>query len=305
MVMNLMTKRTERQGLVPEALPLGRDSVYWQVMAEPTVFAGGGRALLMQVAHPAVGAGVEQHSSYASDPWGRFFRTMHVMMKLSFGTPEESARQTRLLAKLHHRVVGSTEDGTPYSAMDPVLLRWVWATLVHSGLLMYELVVDPLSNEQRERYFQESKLMAYGCGVPQGSCPATWDDFTAYIDSVVAGELHVTRAARAVAHATMAPPLPVPIGPVAARPHQLVTVGLLAPSLREAYGFEWDDRRQRELDRWIFGVRALSKATPRLLRELPARTTVAQRKPMKFPWLQRHGTELTGRRMAEFEQAAS
>ena len=147
--------------------------------------------------------------------------------------------------------------------------------------------------------------MAYGCGVPNGSCPATWDDFAASVDAVIAEDLHVTQAARAVAHATTVPPLPAPLGSVAARPHQLVTVGLLAPSLREAYGFEWDGHRQRELDRWIFGVRAVSRATPRAVRELPSRATVAQRKPMRMPWLQRHGTELTAKRMADFDHAAS
>ena len=95
------------EGVKPLAtsLPLGRDTVYWRVMSEPMIFAGGGRALLMQVAHPGVGFGVEQHSTYASDPWGRFFRTMDVMMKLSFGTPESSAKQTRMLAAMHKRVV--------------------------------------------------------------------------------------------------------------------------------------------------------------------------------------------------------
>jgi uncharacterized protein (DUF2236 family) len=67
--------------VVPDELPLGRESVFWKVNAEPGIFAGGGRALLMQVAHPGVGAGVEQHSTYASDPWGRLFRTVDIMMK--------------------------------------------------------------------------------------------------------------------------------------------------------------------------------------------------------------------------------
>ena len=156
---------------IPDRLPLGRDSVYWKVNSEPAIFTGGGRALLMQVAHPGVGAGVEQHSSYERDPWGRLFRTMDIMMKLSFGTPEESARQQRVMTAMHRKVKGSTDLGDPYSAFDVDLQVWVWATLVDTALVVYERVRPRLSDHQRERYYQESKLMAYGCGVPEGACP--------------------------------------------------------------------------------------------------------------------------------------
>ena len=300
-----VTKPSSRAKPVPTSLPLGRDTIYWQVMSEPAIFAGGGRALLMQVAHPGVGAGVEQHSSYASDPWGRFFRTMDVMMKLSFGTPEASARQSRMLAKMHQRVVGVAEDGSKYSAMDAVLQRWVWATLVDSALVVYELVRTPLTPTEKARYYDESKLMAYGCGVPVGSCPETWADFQSYIDGVVADDLAVGHAARSVAHATMVPPLPEPLGRLVTVPHQLVTVGLLAPSLRDAFGLEWDDRKERSLKRWIAGAKVTSGVLPRPVRELAARFTVAQRKPLRIGWLQRRGTALTAQRMAQFESVES
>ena len=300
-----VTKSSSRAKPVPTSLPLARDTIYWQVMSEPAIFAGGGRALLMQVAHPGVGAGVEQHSSYASDPWGRFFRTMDVMMKLSFGTPEASARQSRMLAKMHQRVVGVAEDGSKYSAMDAVLQRWVWATLVDSALVVYELVRTPLTPTEKARYYDESKLMAYGCGVPVGSCPETWADFQSYIDGVVADDLAVGHAARSVAHATMVPPLPEPLGRLVTVPHQLVTVGLLAPSLRDAFGLEWDDRKERSLKRWIAGAKVTSGVLPRPVRELAARFTVAQRKPLRIGWLQRRGTALTAQRMAQFESVES
>jgi uncharacterized protein (DUF2236 family) len=47
---------------------LGLDTVTWRVNHEPVAFMGGGRALLLQVAHPLVAAGVEQHSNYDADP---------------------------------------------------------------------------------------------------------------------------------------------------------------------------------------------------------------------------------------------
>ncbi len=279
------------------SLPLSRSSWAWRVNAEPTVFAGGGRALLLQVAHPGVGAGVEQFSSYASDPWGRLFRTVDIMMKLSFGTPEVSARQQRVLHAMHQRVRGTTDDGTPYSALDVDLQVWVWATLVDTALLLYERVRTPLSPSEREAYYEESKLVAYGCGVPRGACPSTWEDFASYIGAVVRDDLRVTRSARAVAATAMTPPLPGPLAPVAGLPNRLVTVGLLPPTLREQFGFDWGPRDRRQLDLWFAALRVGSHLTPSPLRHLPTEWTIGRARPLRIPWLQRHGARATAARL--------
>jgi len=289
---------TRRLSNVPDQLPLGRDSIFWKVNSEPLVFAGGGRALLMQVAHPGVGAGVEQHSTYARDPWGRLFRTVDIMMKLSFASVEQSERQQRMLDKMHRRVRGTTDHGDAYSAHDVDLQLWVWATLVDTALVMYELVRPRLTDAERDVYYAESKLMAYGCGVPRGACPDTFDDFRRYIDRVVADDLKVTTSARAVATAAMVPPLPWMLGDVAAVPNTLVTVGLLPSSLRDQFGFAWNPALQRRLDRWVAGARSVTTLCPTALRRVPALVAVNQRRPLRVPWLQRRGAELTERRLA-------
>lgn len=282
---------------VPTQLPLGRSSVYWRVNSEPVIFAGGGRALLMQVAHPGVGAGVEQHSSYASDPWGRFFRTVDIMMKLGFGSPEASAKQQRVLDKMHRRVRGVTDDGTPYDAGDPTLRLWVWATLTETALMVYERIRRPLPAAEVERFYAESQRIAHGCGVPPDVCPPTWSDFTDYVDEVVRRDLRVTDSARAVATAAMVPPLPGPLGPAAGVPNRLVTVGLMPPSLRDQFGFEWTSADQRKLARFFATSRTLNRPLPAVVRRLPAELAVRQQKPMRIPWLQRRGAEITAERM--------
>jgi len=278
-------------------LPLSRSSLAWRVNAEPTVFAGGGRALLLQVAHPGVGAGVEQFSSYASDPWGRLFRTVDIMMKLSFGSPEVSARQQRLLHAMHRRVRGTTDDGASYSALDADLQVWVWATLVDTALVVYEEVRTPLDDADREAYYEESKLVAYGCGVPRGGCPRDSSAFRDYFDTVVRDDLRVTRSARAVAATAMTPPLPGPLAPATGAPNRLVTVGLLPPSVREQYGFDWDARSQRRLDLWFSALRFGSHLMPAPLRHLPTEWTIARTKPLRIGWLQRHGARATASRL--------
>ncbi len=282
---------------VPLTLPLSHDSVAWRVNSELGIFAGGGRALLMQVAHPGVGAGVEQHSSYARDPWGRLFRTVDTMMKLSFGTPEESERQQRLLERVHRRVTGTTDSGQAYSAFDVDLQVWVWATLVDTALLVYERTRPRLSRAEREQFYEESKLTAYGCGAPVGSCPETFEDFRAYIDRVVAEELTVTRSARAVALAAMHPPLPGPLGPLASAPLQLITVGLLPPSLRKQFGYRWNVAKQWELDALFAAARLGTTALPTPIRRIGATSALKRDKPLRVPWLQRRGGELTMKRL--------
>jgi uncharacterized protein (DUF2236 family) len=289
---------------VPASLPLSRRSVAWKVLAEPAAFLGGGRAVLLQVAHPKVGAGVEQHSDYVRDPWARLFRTVDVMAKLSFASPEVSARRAHLLERVHGRVVGTTDDGQPYEALDPSLLVWVWATLVDTGLRMYERVFPPLSRAERDQYYEEWKLVAYGCGVPDGRCPESWDDFEAYFDTVVHDELRVTRAARSVAHATMVPPLPWPLGRVAARRLQLVTSGTFPPHLRPAFGFEWDDRMAKRLDRFFAVARVAVRLTPAVVRQAGFRHVIRRDEALRIRWLQRRGASLTAKRMASFEPDA-
>ena len=286
---------------LPGTLPLTRQSVSWRVNAEPFVFLGGGRALLLQVAHPKVAAGVEQHSSYVTDPWGRLFRTVDVMAKLAFGSPAVSRAQAELLARMHRSVVGATDDGQPYRAMDPDLLLWVWATLCDTALVVYERVRPPLSTRDRARYYEEWKLVAYACGVPPDGCPSTWDDFRSYLACAVRDDLCVTASARSVAHATMAPPLPWPVGPAAARQQQLVTAGLLPADVRAAYGFEWDRDHERELRRFLRAAATVGGVVPRPVRELGMRYLVRRREPLDLPRLRRTGARLTARRMAMLE----
>ena len=291
--------------VVPESLPLSRRSVSWRVNAEPFVFLGGGRALLLQVAHPKVAAGVEQHSTYVSDPWGRLFRTVDVMAKLTFGAPAVSQAQADLLSHMHRRVVGTTDDGEPYGALDADLLRWVWATLCDTALVVYERVRPPLSPRTRARYYDEWKLVAEACGVPMTDCPPSWEEFQAYVAAVTREQLRVSPAARSVAHATMAPPLPWPLGPAAARTQRLVTYGLLPPEVREAYGFRWSAARERRLQQFFRALGAAGGVVPRRVREMGMRYVVQRSEPLELRRLRVIGARLTARRMAELEARAS
>jgi uncharacterized protein (DUF2236 family) len=247
---------------------------------EPVIALGGGRALLLQVLHPLVAAGVEQHSNFERDPFRRGFRTADVMLKLAFGEPEVSRRQADVLRGIHERVTGTTADGVAYRAMDPDLLLWVWATLVDVSLHMYERAVQQLTDVDRARYYDEQKLIAYACGIPVGACPAAIEDFEEYMSRVIEQDLRVTNVARVVAFAGRHPPLPWPLGPVAGVVGTFFTAGLLPERFRSELGYRWSPGRERLLRVFLAVSRLFASVTPRVGRQVQNRYLIRRKTPL-------------------------
>src|SRR5438552_5081191 len=246
----------------------GPGSVTWRVNGESVLLAGGGRALLLQVAHPSVAAGIEQHSSYDTDPWGRLIRTLDVVTKITFGDSEASARAARRLGAAHTKVRGIRGDGVAYDAADPDLLLWVWATLVDSAVVVYTRCVRPLPVDDLERYYAEQTRFAAACGVPAGHTPEDYAAFVAYWDDMVDRVLRVTDEALHVSRAVTAPAAPLPLRP-AFELVNLLTAGLLPPSVREQYGLPWGANRARLLAGPTGTIRRLLPLLPALVRRFP------------------------------------
>lgn len=254
----------------------GPETLTWRVNRELVLLAGGGSALLLQVAHPLVAAGVEQHSDYATHPWARLHRTLDTTTMIVFGDPRASAAAGRRLQGVHARVSGVSDEGAPYDARDPRLLLWVWATLVHTAIDVYGRCVGALTPDELECYYEEQKRFAQACGVPLASCPETHADFEAYWERMRERELRVTPAARAVAESIVHPRVPRPLRPAFA-PNTLLTAGLLPPSLRAAYGFAWSARHERLLAITLAALRGARRRLPAGAREFPAARAARRR----------------------------
>jgi uncharacterized protein (DUF2236 family) len=261
-------------------LPLSSESVSRKVNMEPSLFLGGGRALMMQVAHPSVADGVARYSDYRADPWNRFFRTMDVMFKLSFGTPEQSQKQARILAARHRRVKGTDETGAAYHALDPQLLLWVWATLADTSLKVYERIFGALTPAEREQFYQEQIAVAVGCGTPREVIPNSWDEFQTYIDRVVAQDLVVTPAAMDVRLASMVPPLMTPMRQLAAPINIAVTSTLLPASLRAPFDLP-DNEATERLASMVFALAKSGRLIPAPIRQIPSQIQLRRSKPLR------------------------
>jgi len=255
----------------PASSLFGPESLTWRVNREAVILLGGGRALLLQVAHPLVAAGVAAHSEFRTHPLRRLWRTLDLMLTLVFADASTAIAAVHEIERVHARVrgvldvgVGPFPRGTPYDANDPGLLLWVYATLVDSALVAYERFVARLPAEARAAYYEESQIGARLFGIPESLIPRTLGHFEAYVEETVRSDvLAVGPASRALAASILAPPLPLGLGR-ALGGARFLTVGLLPAVVRERYGFSWSARREGAL-------RALAALTRLVVPRLPAR----------------------------------
>lgn len=254
----------------------GPGSVTWRVNRELVLLLGGGRALLLQVAHPLVAAGVAEHSDYRRDPWGRLLRTLRLTTAVAFADPEGSRGAAAKIWATHGAVTGTAPDGRSYDARDPELLLWVWATLLDSSLLVHGRWVGDLDPGELTRYHREQARFATAFGVPEELAPATPEAFRAYWERMLARELCVTEAARDVARHTLRPPAPAPLRPLFAV-YAGLTAGLLPPGVRAAYGLDWGPRRERALGASAAAARRALPLVPGPLRQFPEARRAARR----------------------------
>jgi uncharacterized protein (DUF2236 family) len=252
------------------------DTVSRRVNAERIVLLGWSRAILMQLAHPLVAAGVAEHSTFRGGRLAaavRLHHTVRAMLALTFG--DDRARTAALdeIRSIHRRVhgllpvaAGPFSAGTPYSAEDPALVLWVHATLLDSIPLVYDRVIAPLTGDEHNAYCAEAAAIAVDLGAHSDEVPRTRAALMHYLDRVYAsGAIVVSPQARALAGSVLSPFSPLlgaAIAPAAAV-NRLVTIGLLPPAVRGQYGFGWNDARERWLQRTLGGARLIRTALPR------------------------------------------
>jgi uncharacterized protein (DUF2236 family) len=243
-----------------------RDSVIRRVNAEPALFLVAGRALLLQLAHPAVAQGVADHSDFQSNPFRRLQGTLEATYAVVFGSEELAAAVGRRIQHIHDYV-----KGTSYRANDPVNLLWVHATLTDSALRAYTDLVEDLSVTDAAAYYREMMRVAEVFGLPVDDQPADLAAFRAYFDTMVT-TLRVSDEGRRLGRDVLYPSLPsglrVALGPALVL-NRLVAVGTLPESLREQFGFTWDRRREQQLARVQSTASRLFALAPRPVRTAP------------------------------------
>ncbi|MCC6175869.1 MAG: DUF2236 domain-containing protein [Chloroflexi bacterium] len=278
-------------------------SIAWKINSEIVLLLGWSPAILLQVAHPLVAAGVAQHSLFLTDPHGRLARlrrTLDVMLDLTFGTAAQVDRAAAAINRVHDRVngqlgapAGPFSAGTRYSAHDPELLRWVHCTVLDVFPRTYELYVGPLTEQEKDRYCAEASMVAPLLGLPENYLPASQPALRRYMREMLSsGILTPSAESRALAHDIYHPYMPRVAAPLVFLV-RLPMVGLLPPSIRAAYGFPWDVRREHLFHDTARLARPLLALTPGILRHWPAARRAYER-ARRGEWPGFPGPEMDG-----------
>jgi len=249
------------------------------VNAERIVLLGWGRAILLQLAHPLIAAGVFEHSGFRASPLaaaGRLRHTVRAMLGLTFGTDAERAQTLDGIRAIHRRVNGTLTEtvgpwpaGTPYSAEDPALVLWVHATILESMLVAYETFVAPVTSAEHDAYCEEAAWVAVALRARPEDVPRDWAAMQRYIGDVHAsGALAIGSQAQELSRAVLSPAGAWPLAP-ATWTNSLVTAGLLPPAVRAQYDLPWTPSRDRTLATTVRALRLARRGLPRLAAHWP------------------------------------
>lgn len=281
---------------------LGPRSVAWQLGGDIAIFLGGGRAALLQLAHPFVAFAIEHHSRTRADVVGRFQRTFRNVFAMVFGELDAALAAARRVHNVHTRItgeisvdVGRWRAGTLYHANDADSLRWVHATLVDTTIAVRERLDGALPTALKDTYIVEMNRFADLFGIPRDLLATSWSSHERYMSEMLGSDrLGIAPCAREMAMFL--------VGrggarqPALGRVAEAMTAELMPRGLANAYGL----RAGPATD---LALRAFSPAYRRLPRgvvEIPARSEAGRRIAGKPPsrlaaWTERQLFGLTRR----------
>jgi uncharacterized protein (DUF2236 family) len=255
-------------------------TITWRRASDARVSLAAGYALLLQVSHPTVGAGVSEHSQFRREPWGRLLRTLDYTYTMVYGGPQAAGEMGRRIRSFHKQIRGTTPDGRRYHALEPTAYAWVHATLAEAIVRAHARFGVPFNVQQREDFWAQWRALGRLLGIRAGDLPPDWRGFGDYVGEMVAGTLVHTAAVDDVLGALArpsAPALPVladPLWALARLPlgHvlQLATVGLLAPPLRRRFGLGWSLAQESQLRALAVGLRSATPVMPAWLQNTSA-----------------------------------
>lgn len=217
--------------------------------AEGVLLAGAGRAILLQIANPAVGHGVAEHSDFVSRPLDRFRATLTYVYAVRYGTEDQVATVRRSVNRAHavvRRKAGAGHHG--YSAFDAHAQLWVVATLYDTAVTVYEKIYGPMDDETAELMYKDYARLGTVLQLPAELWPADRAAFRKYWDARIQA-LEPDDVTARVGRDLLYPPT----GPLWLRMSmpviRFITAGLLPDRLRSSYGLPWSARRSRLFDR--------------------------------------------------------
>lgn len=263
---------------------LGPESILWQYAGDSRIAFMGATIGLLQLMHPAIGAGVMEHSNFFDDPTDRVVRSLPAILGAVYDGPK--ADDTGIWVRDQHTEIKGVDDqGRKYHALTPETYWWAHATFQ----FMAEQVVDRyddrrLSAAEREQLYQEGLVWYRRYGVSDREVPPTRAAFQEKWDRYCAEVLEMNDAVRFVLRMLDKPlriQLPAPLAPIEplvrrsplpkllAIPARISAIGGLPPIVRERFDLPWSWTDQRQLDALELAVRKSWRFVPFSVRWQP------------------------------------
>jgi uncharacterized protein (DUF2236 family) len=191
--------------------------------------------------------GTSEHTRDKELPFRRLAETAEMFETVFFGSREEADDVVDRVFLMHTHVKGETSKAagpypkaSPYAAFDPDRSLWTMACMAYPAVSLYETLERPLSEDEREDFWQDYLLVGELFGLSPDNAPRTYTDFQQYMkDRLSGGELHLTEAAKSMGE-EICFNTPIPRFPKASREiMNLIMRGMLPEEVREMYGIAY------------------------------------------------------------------
>ncbi|MDS1113822.1 oxygenase MpaB family protein [Gordonia westfalica] len=253
---------------------LGADSLVWKFYGDSRGILGFQRLAGTENCIEQLGQAVLDHSVIFSDFLGRAKRTGPPVMKTVYSTePEKWGRTVR---DFHKDIKGTISDGSRYHALNPELFYWAHATFVDQVLFITDTFIRRLSYAEKVQIFEESKVWYQLYGVSDRGQPETYEEFVAYWDDMLDRFIPHKTIVYATGYIRQGLPRPkkisAPVWKVLSAPLnafiRTVIVGTLPQQMRDVCGLEWNDKKEKNFQRFAAFMRAINP----LFNKLPLKT---------------------------------
>lgn len=273
--------RSEGEGLRTAGAIPGPDSLTWRYAGDWRGVLTSRATLLLQVAHPVVGAGVAQHSGFLEDRWGRLTRTLESTFDfLGYRGERRGRREAARLREVHKDIKGVDDQGRRYHALNPEAYLWVHATLFHGMVQTQRLFGRGVPAAREKVLFGEWRDLALALGITERHLPAGPAAFREYFDAMVEDRLECNDTVRLLIDLDRTPlpppprwPLPDPAWSGIALPTTAVLrrvgIGALPPVLRDRFGLPWSAADERRFRRFAAALRTADRGMVGPLRYSP------------------------------------
>lgn len=234
----------------------------------------GQRALLIGALEPLTYTGTMLSTASGNHPFARLAHTGKVQEAVFLGTRTEADKALDAVHRLHERIKGELPEaagahpaGTSYSAFDPELMLWTMAVIADSGRAIYEAMVRPLSEEEREALWQDYVRFGELFRLPRSAVPGSYREFSAWWEEKLASpDLHATPHALEMAPlVAFRQPVPLPAR-LNLEAQNLVIKGTLPPRVREIFGIRWTAAHESSFRSIAAAHRRAHPILPRRLR---------------------------------------